>query len=294
MIIIRMSGGMGNQMFCYALYKTLESRQKDVYIDDFTHYSEIGRNDNNLNEIFSLSYKVADRERYNKLTDSSLILKDRIRRKLFGRRDKIYYEKDAICFEEKVLHMDDIYLIGYWQSEKYFSAIKEKLREDFSFNWDSFPKQAKIYMNQMYNSISISMHVRRGDYLNEKNAPIYGGICTESYYKKAKDYFQNLYSNCTFFLFTNDIEWGKNQVTDNTILVDCTNASNAYIDMALMSCCKHHIIANSSFSWWGAWLNPRHDKTIIAPARWFNNSDGKDIYEGLSPILIDAYGNIQM
>lgn len=293
MIIIQMSGGMGNQMFCYALYKALANKGKEVYIDDFTHYDEIDRHDNNLNEIFGLTYKRASRKEYNQLTDSSLLFFNRIRRKLFGRKEKVYTEKDAITFDQCVLQIDDVYLVGYWQSERYFDTIKDSLRKDFTFHWDCLSKKAKNFREMIMKANSISMHIRRGDYLNEKFYPIFGEICTDAYYEKAKAYFQNLYPDCTFFLFTNDTEWGKTQTGEKVVLVDCTDASNAYADMALMSCCKHHIIANSSFSWWGAWLNPNQDKTVVAPAKWLNNSNGINIYDGLCPILIDAEGNIQ-
>lgn len=293
MLMIQMAGGMGNQMFVYALYKALLHEGRDVCIEDFTHYKEINRYDNNLEDIFPLTYEKTTRTEYNRLTDSSLLPWYRIRRKLFGRKDKSYVEKDAITFEKEVFEQEDCCFVGYWQSQRYFEKVQDDLRKDFTFNWDKFPHKAQEYRKQMEQTISVSLHVRRGDYLNEKFAPIYGGICTDAYYEAAKAYIKEKYPDCVFYLFTNDAEWGRTQENDNVVFVDCTGPDNAYVDMALMSCCKHNIIANSSFSWWGAWLNKNSDKAVIMPARWLNTSEGQDIYYGLCNVKIDANGKVE-
>lgn len=292
MLMLQMTGGIGNQMFVYAMYKALENLGKQVCIEDFTHYKDIGRKDNLLEKIFELTYRKGEREEYYRLTDSSLLPWHRIRRKLFGRRQKVYEEKSAIVFEQEVFEQADAYLIGYWQSERYFESIKEEIRREFTFDWEHFPQETLCYREQMKRTNSVSLHVRRGDYLNDKFAPIYGGICTDEYYRGAEEYLQKKYGDCVFYLFTNDVEWGKEAAGKNRVLVDCAGLDNAYVDMALMSCCRHHIIANSSFSWWGAWLNPNPDKTVIAPARWLNISNGEDIYYGLCTVRMDEKGEV--
>ncbi|MBD5496872.1 MAG: alpha-1,2-fucosyltransferase [Lachnospiraceae bacterium] len=292
MLMLQMTGGIGNQMFVYAMYKALENLGKQVCIEDFTHYKDIGRKDNLLEKIFELTYRKGEREEYCRLTDSSLLPWHRIRRKLFGRRQKVYEEKEAIVFEREVFEQEDAYLIGYWQSERYFESVKEELSREFTFDWEHFPPEALRYREQMKKTNSVSLHVRRGDYLNDKFAPIYGGICTDEYYRGAEEYLQKKYGDCVFYLFTDDIEWGKEAAGENRVLVDCAGSDDAYVDMALMSCCKHHIIANSSFSWWGAWLNPNPDKTVIAPAKWLNTSDGEDIYHGLCTVRMDEKGKV--
>lgn len=293
MLMIQMSGGLGNQMFYYALYKALQETGKEVTIDDFTHYEDIGRKDNQLQEIFPLVYKQGTREDYMKLTDSSFFPLQRIRRKLMGRKDHTYREKNAHIFEESVFELDHRYLEGYWQSQKYFNNVIGTLRQDFLFDWTSFPKKAIQYRDEMQKTKSVSMHVRRGDYLYPQFSGLYGGICTEAYYETAMRWFIQKLGNCTFYLFTDDKEWGKKQERTNVVLVDCTDATNAYIDMALMSCCKHHIIANSSFSWWGAWLNHNSDKYVCAPNKWLNQSDGQDIFYGLCNVRIDEKGIVR-
>lgn len=291
MLMLQMAGGMGNQMFVYALYKALEKRGKEVCVDDFTHYREIGRYDNILEEIFPLSYRRGTRATYNALTDSSMLPWHRIRRKLFGRNQKVYEEKTAIVFEPTVFEQNNACLIGYWQSERYFENVKEELRREFLFDWTHFPEKAWRYREQMERTNSVSLHVRRGDYLQDKFAAIFGGICTETYYCGAMDYCREHFPNCHFFLFTNDAEWGRLYAKDDVTFVDCGGTGD-YVDMALMSCCRHHIIANSSFSWWGAWLDTNPDRTVIAPAQWLNASEGQDIYYGLCTVRINTKGMV--
>ena len=290
MIMIQMTGMMGNQMFSYALYKALQQKGKDVCIEDFTHYEK--DNLNCLKSVFHLSYKSAERMEYDRLTDSSMKLFHRVRRKLLGRKAHLYQEKEAIVFEPGVFDTDDVYMIGYFQSQKYFENVADQLHRDFRFDFVNFPDEVQNLRKKMLEGISVSVHIRRGDYMSEKFSKIYGDICTDAYYAGARRYLKDKYGNCTFYLFTDDPEWGKAQECEDTIYVDAAGPDSAYVDMALMSCCKHNIIANSSFSWWGAWLNENPGKEVIAPARWLNTSDGQDIYAGLCTIKVDEAGRI--
>lgn len=290
MLMLQMTGGMGNQMFVYALYKALQYAGKQVCVEDFTHYEDIGRTDNSLEEIFPLTYVRAERRAYNRLTDSSLFLLNRIRRKVFGRGGRIYQEKDAITFEKEIFDREDAYCIGYWQSFRYFERVEEQLRKDFAFTWTLLSSKAQAYREQIESTCSVSVHIRRGDYLHENFAAIYGGICTEAYYQGAMDYFRAYYPDCHFFLFTDDAAWGRLYAKENITLVDCGGSDGAYVDMALMSLCRHNIIANSSFSWWGAWLNGNPQKKVAAPAQWLNTSEGEDIFYKLCNVRIDKDG----
>lgn len=289
MLMLQMGGGLGNQMFQYALYRALKEKGREVCIDDTTMYDKIDRHDNQLEEIFPLTYCRALKSEYDRLTDSSLAPWNRVRRKLFGRKEKLYKEPDAITFEEKVFQEADCYLIGYWQSGRYFEQVEDKLRRDFYFEFERFSDKANGYLRQIEQSPAVSLHVRRGDYLQEKFAPLYGGICTEAYYRSAIDYFRQKSADTVFYLFTDDKEWGRGFAGKEMILVEGTTAEE---DMALMSRCKGHILANSSFSFWGAWLDPAPDKEVIMPSKWLNTSEGQDIYYGLCSLKIDAAGNI--
>ena len=149
---------------------------------------------------------------------------------------------------------------------------------------DDLIQAVKSYQNKIEtkNKTAVSVHIRRGDYLD--NNEVYGGICTEEYYKKAIAVMKEKFADALFFVFSNEPEWVKEWLNctykgeDRFVVIEGTDEDTGYLDMFLMSRCKHHIIANSSFSWWGAWLNPDKNKKLIAPAKWFNNQNMRDIY----------------
>lgn len=286
MDIIRMTGGLGNQMFQYALYLKLCSLGREVKFDDFSEYARDDARPVML-WCFGIDYPKASREEVNQITDGFTALKDRIRRKLSGRKSLEYHEKDC-NYDENVLKKDPAYLTGYFQSEKYFKDVERKVREAFVFRpviFEHISREEKenvlSYRQQIEESLSVSIHIRRGDYL--AGSEIYGGNCTDEYYRKAVSLIKEKYPQSVFFVFSNDEAWTKAWIKDNFqeenfVCVSGSREETGYLDMYLMSRCRHHIIANSSFSWWGAYLNPSGDKTVIAPAGWFNNQACRDIY----------------
>lgn len=300
MIIIRMTGGLGNQMFQYALYLKLCSMGREVKFDDITEY-ELDNARPVMLWAFGLTYPRADQEEINKITDGFLKLSHRIRRKLFGRKSLEYQEKDC-NYDPQVLQRDPAYLTGYFQSEKYFMDVKEQVRRAFTFSegiWkgqdEEIRRKMQNFLGQIQGCESVSVHVRRGDYLEKEE--IYGGICTEAYYKSAIEYMQRKRKESRFFLFSNDPEWVREWVNANYrgdnrfVIIEGTQEETGYLDLFLMSRCKNHIIANSSFSWWGAWLDENPRKRVIAPAKWANNQEFVDIYwEGM--IKITAEGGL--
>lgn len=288
MIIIRMTGGLGNQMFQYALYLKLQAMGKEVKMDDFTEYE--GREARPLSLwAFGIEYDRASREELCRMTDGFLDPVSRIRRKLFGRKSLEYMEKDC-NFDPEILNRDPAYLTGYFQSEKYFADIEEKVRQAFCFSeriWEGIPTQLleriRSYEQQIKTAMAVSVHIRRGDYLQNEEA--YGGICTEQYYKTAVEYVRKRQQDASFFVFTNDPDYAgewilKNfgQEKERFVLIEGTQEENGYLDLYLMSLCRHHILANSSFSWWGAYLNPSREKMVIVPHKWFGNQECRDIY----------------
>ncbi len=287
MNIIKITGGLGNQMFQYALYLKLKSLGRDVKIDDLTEYEKPDARPNML-WCFNTSYEAASRQEIDRLTDGFMNLSHQIRRKLFGRRSLKYREADC-NFDEQVLQRDPAYLTGYFQSEKYFKDIENQVRKAFVFSdriWEGLDAQQvqriREYQERIEGSLSVSVHVRRGDYLN--SSEVYGGICTGEYYQKAIELMRERYPQAVFFVFSNDpvwtAEWIKEQHDGDEafVVVDGTGEKSGYLDLFLMSKCRHHIIANSSFSWWGAWLNSDGEKTVIAPSKWLNNQECRDIY----------------
>lgn len=277
MIVIEASGGLGNQMFQYALYKKLESMNKDVAFD-----TSFFRSKQNLREleigVFGVQYRtITDKEaafiRGYGYQDSII---DKIKYKLKPSNMEEY--RDTIeSFQPEVLKKDNVYLRGYWQSEKYFKDIRSTILEEFAF-----PMHIRENMNDLTEKMqaenSVSIHVRRSDYLSEQNAKVYGNICTEKYYENAVKYIESQIENPHFYVFTDDLEWAENYFKgDNYTIVDKNRGKDSYVDIYLMSCCKHNIIANSSFSWWGAWLNQNPDKRVLAPKKWFHNHEKEEI-----------------
>lgn len=300
MIIIRMTGGMGNQMFQYALYLKLKALQKNVKLDDQTEYAGEDTRPIML-WAFDASYEAATREEINLVTDGNRNILHRIRRKLRGRQS-LEYEEKPFCYDHQVLQKDPAYLTGYFQSEKYFADMIPQIRKAFHFTpklWDKLSKplreQMQGYLAQIDSSIAVAVHIRRGDYLD--NPQLYGNICTEKYYKSAVDLIQEKHPDALFVIFSNDIAWTRTKVEElygtnaPYMIIEGTTEDSGYLDMLLMSHCKHHIIANSSFSWWGAWLPQTQDKLVIAPAQWNHRAEVEDIYTE-NMIRITAEGEI--
>lgn len=277
MIVIEASGGLGNQMFQYALYKKLESMNKDVAFD-----TSFFRSKQKLREleigVFDVQYKsITDTEAaYIRGYGYQDTIIDKIKYKLKPSKYTSYVDTIE-SYQPKVLEMDNVYLCGYWQSEKYFKDIRHIILEEFTFPVE-VRKRTQELCEQMKRENSVSIHVRRSDYLTEQNAKVYGNICTEKYYENAIAYIEIQIENPYYYVFTDDLEWARGYFSGNNYtIVDQNRGKDSYADMYLMSQCKHNIIANSSFSWWGAWLNQNPDKQVLAPKKWFHNHDKEEI-----------------
>ena len=313
MNIIRMSGGLGNQMFQYALYMKLRSMGKEVKFDDINEY----RHDNArpiMLSVFGIDIPRASWDEINKFIDGSMDFVKRIRRGLFGRKIIEYVEEGF--YDPKVLSFDDMYLRGSFQSDKYFAGIEEEIRNAYRFpNLETMHLPDKLYqvtsecMEQIENTMSVSIHMRRSD--SREDEELYEGICTEKYYEGAVRFIQERYPEAVFYIFSNEPKWVKSWV-DNLIqsqikedmepweiqalqqrfvMVEANTEYTGYLDMQLMTKCKHNIISNSTFSWWGAWLNENQDKIVIAPDKWKNNVESDDIYTA-GMVLINEKGRV--
>ena len=194
-----------------------------------------------------------------------------------GINKKNIYREQSLPFHDDVFEISSsTYFEGFFQSEKYFSSISERVKSSFTFKGrlnDTSQKIATI-LDKQKNTVSI--HIRRGDYVNLKSTNDLHGTCSINYYLQAISLLKSKLENPYFYFFSDDSDWVKENLLhhlENTVLIENNIAENSWQDMALMSKCKHHIIANSSFSWWGAWLNPDKEKIIIAPQNWFNIND---------------------
>ena len=253
---ILVSGGLGNQMFIYALFYALKKKKCNVQLDTSLYDYVKMHNGYELSAIFGTDapYMSSNKLYINWLR---LILKTG----LFLRRDKM-------IFDDKIHTSKALYLWGYWQSDKYFIEYRNDLLEIFRFR--NISKENLLIAKKMQEENSISLHIRRGDYMN---LPMYQGICSEEYYIKAVEHIKNNIPSAHFYIFSNDIQWSSSfakSLNINHTIIEHNTGADSYQDMYLMSQCKHNIVANSSFSWWGAYLNSNPDKTVIAPKGWDN------------------------
>jgi hypothetical protein len=285
MIITKIQGGLGNQMFQYAVARHLAIKNNTELKMDISFFNNVGDNtyrkyrlDNfNIEENF-LSEKELKKIKRNNFHGQSLM--QRILRKIFIKLEnrkplikKTYITELSPAFEKKILEIrtkKNIYLYGNWQSEKYFKNIKDTIIKDFSLKKEMTEK-TKYFLSKIKKSESVSIHIRRGDYVKNTKTKEYHGICSLDYYKKAIKLTEERIKNPVFFVFSDDIEWVKNNLkTKNPLTFVSGNNMPDYEEMVLMSKCNHNIIANSSFSWWGAWLNSDPNKIVIAPKKWYN------------------------
>ncbi|UAY50996.1 alpha-1,2-fucosyltransferase [Ferruginibacter albus] len=268
MIIIKLWGGLGNQMFQYALYLSFNNRQIPVCLDKSIF--DTGNNGYQLENIFHLSPHYSNSFQKN-ITKAIYKPLSKILNYSYDEKKRGYGHYDDSVFEHRFG-----YLKGFWQSEKYFSPIKEEVRKAFTFSIPDDVQNSEV-LNKIRSTNSVSVHIRRGDYLAEnRNWEL--GI---EYYKNALSIINGRQNDCNFFIFSDDINWAKeNLAQPNSTFIDWNKGKDSYRDMQLMSNCKHHIIANSSFSWWGAWLNTNDDKIVIAPEHWAGMEGTRDIVPG--------------
>lgn len=268
MNIIYIDGGLGNQMFQYALAMKLEHLGRQVRLDVTKYADHYAHNGFELDKIFHIDTPLAENREIKKLG----YLKENhwtglLKKSFFCK--KTFYSNESSMFDDRVFTLDHHYLEGYWQSEKYFLDIKEKVWKTYTFPEFS-TEQQRYYAKKIQETCSVSVHIRRGDYLEYAYLQ---DICTLDYYKSAMRYFrENCLKPVDFFIFTNDIPWAKEHFCGKDChLVEGNVGSESFRDMQLMTLCKHNIVANSSFSWWGAWLNRNPEKKVIAPERWTND-----------------------
>lgn len=277
MIIVKLMEGMGNQMFQYALYQSLLAQGKEVKLDRsrFTHID--GKRECFLDYgCFDLKYELCTKKEARKYVLGTGMTA-RVLMRLFGDKSTHYYEKNAYEYDPNVMHIREGYLDGFWQSWKYFQNIESEIRKIYKFK-NKLSARDKQLEDRIQSTNSIAVHVRRGDYI--KLQDIYGNICTIEYYHRAIEVLKQTIERPIFYFFSNDMEWTRRKFgnKNNYIYVEGNSEDKGFIDMRLMSECRHQIIANSSFSWWAAYLNSNFDKKVICPERWINRKETPDVY----------------
>ena len=281
MNIVQIHSGLGNQMFQYAFYVALKHYKPDTKIDASIFHYRPSHNGYELERIFDVHPSHATADERDMMADVSKDLFSEIRRAIGWKRHKIgqlIIEPDpAHGWSPQLLKAENCYLQGYWQSEKYFAHVATRIRNDFRFR-QPLPQTENELARRIITTNSISVHIRRGDYIKPRRRADYE-VCTATYYRRAVKYITQHIKSPVFFVFSDDPVWGQQQnvFPTDTVYVTGHTGLNAYIDMQLMSMCRHHIIANSSFSWWGAWLGQTDDSIVVAPHTWFRIRQRPDI-----------------
>lgn len=279
MKLVTLSGGLGNQMFQYAFYLSLKMHDEKVYLYKNKILNNADHNGYELKRLFHVE-KVYDGKRM-----TNLLLKKGIgnimKHILFPVkvRERIIHDYSAYGDWLNRTPCYGVHLVGYWQSERYFERVSDVVRKSFSFDKQMLNERTKSCFESMCSVNAISLHVRRGDYLLAENVGSLGNICDKRYYQKAMDVINEKVENPVFYVFSDDIKWTIDNIPlpGNAVFVDWNRRQDSWQDMFLMSSCKHNIIANSSFSWWGAWLNNNENKSVIAPALWIRNTPAPNV-----------------
>lgn len=283
MIIVKLSDGLGNQLFQYAAARHLAETHATVLKLDCAHFEhdrlqrtyELGPFD--IQETFASRQEVR-RQKGQTLLHSLLW---RLGCRAPSYRLRCHIREQYFHFNPDILSLPDgIYLEGYWQSEKYFLAIQDIIRREFRLKTPQTWENAAI-AEDILGSEAVNLHIRRGENVWNADSRRIHGTCTLEYYHRSVDYVAQWISNPHFFVFGDDLEWARTNLKFPypMTFVDHNTARTCHEDLRLMSQCRHHIIANSSFSWWGAWLCQHPDKIVIAPQKWFNDAphDTKDL-----------------
>lgn len=266
MRLIKMIGGLGNQMFIYAFYLQMRKRFANTRIDlsDMMHYN--AHNGYELNRVFGINDKEFCISKPLKKVLEFLFFKVILERKQNLETMEAFTKSYAYPL---------LYFKGFYQSERFFKEVEQEVRQAFSFDINQANAESQELAKLITsNPNAVSLHVRRGDYMDPKFYKRYGTVCPITYFQKAVDEMLTHVPQAHFYIFSDDIEWVKQNINlPHATVVDCNRGTDSWQDMMLMSLCKHNIICNSTFSWWGAWLNANPDKHVIAPSRWLADVD---------------------
>lgn len=269
-VFLRLNGGLGNQMFQWAFGRMLgETEDLDVYLD-MSYFSRPTARPYKL-DVFNLEPKFVEGEWLKFKLDVVWKLRHFLSwNRFFGIMP--YMEKHFNFDGNMTRIKGNTYIAGFFQSELYFKCIENTIREDFNFVKPASNINQR-FIEEMRANNSVSVHIRRGDYVKKKRYAKKYATCTLDYYVRAIEYIAQRHPNPVAYIFSDDIPWvAKNlHLPCECVYVGHNTGGKSYEDMRLMSHCKHNVIANSSFSWWGAWLNKNAEKIVIAPKKWFND-----------------------
>lgn len=266
-IEIGQNGRLGNQMFQYASLMGIAKKQNLDYAIDYSKGNDIPWNQFTDDELINKNCLTIDKPFNLSVKNLPVDFK----------YDQLLSEGEQnFHFQEKFFNTgDNIKLHGYFQTPKYFSHCVDEIRKEYTFKPDIVDAATNL-LKEKQNYETVSVHFRRGDYVHLSHH----GICSLDYYSRAFNEFSD--KSYYFVIITDDIQWAK-QTCSGASNFFISESKNQFIDLCLMSLCNHNIIANSSFSWWGSWLNKNKNKRVVAPARWFgghlSSLNTKDLYQ---------------
>lgn len=275
MKIVNILGGLGNQMFVYAMYIALREAHPNekILLCRRSYNGYPLHNGYELDRIFGVNAPESSILQLAKVSYPFFNYKTwQIMSHFFPKRKSMTSGTTQIPFDyNEVTRNDNVFYDGYWQNEKFFEPVREKIIETFTFSSFEDDKNKEL-ASKLKNKRAVSCHVRRGDYLKD---PVMC-VCSSDYYARSIEQIKKVADPDLYCIFSDDISWCKDNLFGligegkEVIFVDWNKGKESYRDIQLMSLCHYNIIANSSFSWWGAWLNNHDDKVVLVPEIWMN------------------------
>jgi len=288
MIIAQITAGMGNQLFQYAAARNFAEKYGHDLKLDMTFFETWKDPDVFRLDKFKTHYEIASTDEIESLkrieyprNRIDIRILNKFKRRRLYENNKNHVDSKTFLFDKKKFHkfhkVNNIYLSGCWADEKYFIEYQDVIREEFTLN-ESLNAANEEMKSKIVNSNSVSLHFRLGD--DYVKNPFFADVPLD-YYTTGIKYIAEHQRKIKIFIFSNDLQWvKKNLKVDYEIeYVDINGSKTDFMELSLMSYCKHNIIANSTFSWWGAWLNRNNEKNVIAPKKWFNNKEAQNKYE---------------
>lgn len=282
MIVVKLIGGLGNQMFQYAAGKALAlHHQTKLFIDKTDLEKDAGGAYTQRKfelSCFNITAELATEKELSLFSANDSNKIQRVFNRFFPsvKKQVVFTESGHLFHPSFFKTPVNTYLNGFWQTEKYFLNCQEEIRKEFTLK-SLLPAQIQELLNKINSGNSVSLHIRRGDYVTLKSANQFHGLIGMEYYKQATEFIASQKGNINVFVFSDDLTWCQENIKLNCPVHFVQHQAGAEFDMFLMSRCSHNIIANSSFSWWGAWLNNNPNKIVVIPAHWFAGKKSSDM-----------------
>ena len=267
MRLIKMTGGLGNQMFIYALYLRMRSRYPNTRIDlsDMMHYRI--HHGYEMNRVFGLPKEEVIWPQWVKKLLEVFLFRIILER----------HEHGSLRHYDGTVRWPWVYYKGFYQKLIYLEGYEEQIRRVFTFDMTKVNEQSRTMAEQMDNDPqAVSLHVRRGDYLKKKYFASVGCVCQLPYYQRTLKQMSSLVDEPHYYVFSDDMPWVKeNLPLENVTYINWNQGEDSWQDLMLMTHCRHHIISNSTFSWWGAWLGGNKDGKVVCPDHWYASDRGQ-------------------